>query len=304
MRSLSEIDADIARVEQLIAERDADPSQSVYTPNYDAAIFDYAMSGDRSGIDALMTRVRQAKEAQLQREAAEKQRQAQQAFQESMQKAQQEFTSAENEKNRAVQREVRDTNTAVENAKRRNTAMRNLSEAYAAYNKMGQLDPERGKALAYLNYSIREAQDAGLPDEFVQTYRVGGVETPKPKMDEKAFGEWKAKLGTKFTSKDDLDAWIKDAENFKGQYDETAFAKTVDESNKYIKDAAAVEKAWADKKNFFESLTQAEVDEVLEQGKDKKDATYDAQVRGRTIPVKRVGVNLHLMRGKKSIAQK
>lgn len=299
MRSLSEINADIARVEQLIAERDADPSQSVYTPNYDAAIFDYAMSGDRSGIDALMTRVRQAKEAQLQREAAEKQRQSQQAFQEGLQKAQQEFTSAENEKNRAVQREVRNTNTAVENAKRRNMAMRNLSEAYAAYNKMGQLDPERGKALAYLNYSIREAQDAGLPDEYVQTYRVDGVEAPKPKMDEKAFGEWKAKLGTTFKSQADLDAWVKDAKNFEGQYDETAFSKTVDDSKAAIKKADDASKTWEKKKRVF---MKANVNDIFNQLGDKESG--DVIIDGVSLPVKYHNGSVSLMDGKTPVATK
>lgn len=299
MRSLSEINADIARVEQLIAERDADPSQSVYTPNYDAAVFDYAMSGDRSGLDALMSRVRQAKEAQLQREAAEKQRLAQQEFQESLQKAQQEFTSAENEKNRAVQKEVRDTNTAVENAKRRNMAMRNLSEAYAAYNKMGQLDPEKGKALAYLNYSIREAQDAGLPDEYVQTYRVGGVEAPKPKMDEKAFGEWKAKLGTTFKTQADLDAWVKDARNFEGQYDETAFSKTVDESKKAIGKANAAKKDLEKKKLVFDNANPDEIVSLLG-GKESGDVLID----GVSLPVKFSNGKLYLMNGKTAVASK
>ena len=299
MRSLSEINADIARVEQLIAERDADPSQSVYTPNYDAAVFDYAMGGDRTGLDALMSRIRQAKEAKLQREAAEKQRLSQQAFQESMQKAQQEFTSAENDKNRAVQREVRDTNTAIENAKRRNIAMRNLSEAYATYNKMGQLDPEKGKALAYLNYSIREAQDAGLPDEYVQTYRVGGVEAPKPDVSEEAFGNWKAKLGTPFKTQAELDAWIKDAENYKGQYDETAFSKTVDDSKAAIKKANEIAAAWKKKKSVFQN---ANVDDILKQLGSNESG--DVIVDGVSLPVKNDNGKLYLMRGKTPVASK
>lgn len=182
-RSLEEIRADIAATEAEIARRKGmDESLSRETPEYRAARFDYIVDDDRTGLDALMSRIRQAQEAKLQREAADKQRLAQQAFQESMQTAQQKFTASENEKNRAVQREVRDYNMAVEGAKARNQAQQLLDMAAANYDSLKNDNTQKAAARAKYEYALREAARVGLPNNLIDAHfqALRGATTVQP----------------------------------------------------------------------------------------------------------------------------
>ena len=71
MRSIAEIDADIAAVQQRIADRNAGaPSRN--SPEYRAARFDYIVNGDRSGIDAYANAMQSAIQNKLNRESTEK----------------------------------------------------------------------------------------------------------------------------------------------------------------------------------------------------------------------------------------
>lgn len=71
MRSLAEIDADIAAVQQRIAARDAGTPQR-NSPEYRAARFDYIVDGDRSGLDAYQNALNAAIQNKLSRDAQEK----------------------------------------------------------------------------------------------------------------------------------------------------------------------------------------------------------------------------------------
>ena len=71
MRSIAEIDADIAAVQQRIAARnEGTPQRS--TPEYRAARFDYIVDGDRSGLDAYQNALNAAIQNKLSRESQEK----------------------------------------------------------------------------------------------------------------------------------------------------------------------------------------------------------------------------------------
>lgn len=71
MRSIAEIDADIAAVQQRIAARNEGmPSRN--SPEYRAARFDYIVNGDRSGIDAYSSAMQSAIQNKLNRESTEK----------------------------------------------------------------------------------------------------------------------------------------------------------------------------------------------------------------------------------------
>lgn len=71
MRSIAEIDADIAAVQQRIAARnEGTPSRN--SPEYRAARFDYIVNGDRSGIDAFSSAMQSAIQNKLNRESTEK----------------------------------------------------------------------------------------------------------------------------------------------------------------------------------------------------------------------------------------
>ena len=71
MRSLEEIDADIAEVKARIAKRN-EGMPSYGDPGYRAARFDYIVEGDRSGLDAYQNALNAAIQNKLSRESSEK----------------------------------------------------------------------------------------------------------------------------------------------------------------------------------------------------------------------------------------
>lgn len=71
MRSIEEIDADIAEVQKRIAARNEGTPQR-NSPEYRAARFDYIVDGDRSGLDAYQNALNSAIQNKLNREEQEK----------------------------------------------------------------------------------------------------------------------------------------------------------------------------------------------------------------------------------------
>lgn len=71
MRSIAEIDADIAEVQKRIAARNEGTPQR-NTPEYRAARFDYIVDGDRSGLDAYQNALNAAIQNKLSRDEQEK----------------------------------------------------------------------------------------------------------------------------------------------------------------------------------------------------------------------------------------
>ena len=71
MRSIAEIDADIAEVQKRIAARNEGTPQR-NTPEYRAARFDYIVDGDRSGLDAYQNALNAAIQNKLSRESQER----------------------------------------------------------------------------------------------------------------------------------------------------------------------------------------------------------------------------------------
>lgn len=76
MRSVAEIDKDIAEVKARMASEN--PQRT--SPEYRAARFDYIVNGDRSGLDAYQTSLQAAIQNKLQRESSEKMMQIQQGM--------------------------------------------------------------------------------------------------------------------------------------------------------------------------------------------------------------------------------
>lgn len=226
-RSLEEIRADIAATEAEIARRkNMDESLSRDVPEYRAAQFDWIVDDDRSGLDNLMTRIRQAQAAKAQREAQQAQLAAQQEFQMKQLGEQQKFQAAENEKNRQVQREVRDYNKAVEDAKARNQAQQLLDLAAANYDSLKDDKTQQATARAKYEYALREASRVGLPNDLIDAHfqALKGTSTPKSEQqsgsgskttpdlnDSIAFANLKAKDTKNWTADD-----AKEYERLKG----------------------------------------------------------------------------------------
>ena len=95
MRSIEEIDADIAEVQKRIAARnEGTPLRN--SPEYRAARFDYIVDGDRSGLDAYQNALNAAIQNKLSRESAEKMAKAgkEQADEEAMDQWQKDYSFA------------------------------------------------------------------------------------------------------------------------------------------------------------------------------------------------------------------
>ena len=99
MRSIQEIDAELAEVDRQIAMRDALGYKMARTK----AILDH----DTSGLDRVYAALNQAEQNRIAREA-------QQAFQTSEREATQKFQAGQNDLNRALQKEQMRKNLAIE----------------------------------------------------------------------------------------------------------------------------------------------------------------------------------------------
>lgn len=95
MRSIEEIDADIAEVQKRIAARNEGTPQR-NSPEYRAARFDYIVEGDRSGLDAYQNALNAAIQNKLSRDSAEKMAKAgkEQADEEAMDQWQKDYSFA------------------------------------------------------------------------------------------------------------------------------------------------------------------------------------------------------------------
>lgn len=114
MRSLEEIDADIAEVQARIAKRN-EGMPNYGDPAYRAARFDYIVDGDRSGLDAYQNAVNAAIQNKLSRESSEKIAKAgkAQADEEAMYQWQKDYAIA-----KSAQREIMANKNSSEKDKR------------------------------------------------------------------------------------------------------------------------------------------------------------------------------------------
>lgn len=106
MRSIAEIDADIAAVQQRIAARNEGTPQR-NSPEYRAARFDYIVDGDRSGLDAYQNALNAAIQNKLSRESAENM-------------AKEGKAQASVEENDKIVQQLRDVDAVIDDLKKRN----------------------------------------------------------------------------------------------------------------------------------------------------------------------------------------
>lgn len=106
MRSIAEIDADIAAVQQRIAARNEGTPQR-NSPEYRAARFDYIVDGDRSGLDAYQSALNAAIQNKLSRDSAEKM-------------ANEGKAQASVEENDKIVQQLRDVDAVIDDLKKRN----------------------------------------------------------------------------------------------------------------------------------------------------------------------------------------
>jgi len=146
MRSIAEIDADIAAVQQRIAARNEGTPQR-NSPEYRAARFDYIVDGDRSGLDAYQNALNAAIQNKLSRESAEK-----------MAKAGKEQVDEENEIQwrKDMTNARSDLNDVRQKAKEGKATQKDLEDAVANYNFHAERGAKKGYKNAPANESVQQ----------------------------------------------------------------------------------------------------------------------------------------------------
>lgn len=162
MRTLEEVDADIAETKRQIALGNAF--------NRRAARFDYILEGDRSGLDAIGQALNNAIE-----------REKQQKFQSEESEKQRKFQEAENAKQMALQLKNQDYDRTLDRAR----TLRDLGDAYAVYKdteqKSGNDTLAMARARNMLQLQLDNAAHLGIPldklNEFNPNYKAPAVQT-------------------------------------------------------------------------------------------------------------------------------
>lgn len=180
-RSIQEIQADMARVQAAIDERN---TLGTAMPEYRASRFDYVVDGDRSGLDAMLGRVAAAAESRRAREAQTKAAEIAREFQASEAQKARDFQAAENALNRADNRKVQDRNWYEEQAR----ILRDLRNAHADYQASKQAnvsEQDRARARHGLQYTLEVSKGAGIPEVWLKAYgldddqKTPGQDDPK-----------------------------------------------------------------------------------------------------------------------------
>lgn len=191
MRSIAEIDADIAEVQQRIAARNEGTPQR-NSPEYRAARFDYIVDGDRSGLDAYQTALNTAIQNKLNRESSERMMKAgkAQADEEGRYQWQKDYAIA-----KSAQREIMANKSSSEKDKRDAATNVKYYEDYGAQKGwMPKVDPAVAAADEAKDEAARKAQTARESNKaklsyFLSKNRVpdADLETYKALNDEQFF---------------------------------------------------------------------------------------------------------------------
>lgn len=191
MRSIAEIDADIAEVQKRIAARNEGTPQR-NSPEYRAARFDYIVDGDRSGLDAYQNALNAAIQNKLSRESAEKMAKAgkEQADEEQRYQWQKDYAIA-----KSAQREIMANKSSSEKDKRDAETYVKYYEDYGTKKGwMPKVDPAVAAADEAKDEAARKAQTARESNKaklsyFLSKNRVpdADLETYKALNDEQFF---------------------------------------------------------------------------------------------------------------------
>lgn len=157
MRSIEEIDAELAEVDRQIAMRNALGYKMART----RAILDH----DTSGLDRVYAALNQAEQNRIAREA-------QQAFQTAEREATQKFQGEQNELNRALQRKQKQENMVIEQAK----LLKALQDRYAEWDdirgQVGISDAKKTAARTAVELARKQALELGVPEKDIEAWKI------------------------------------------------------------------------------------------------------------------------------------
>lgn len=170
MRSIEEIDADIAAVQARIAKRN-EGMPNYGDPGYRAARFDYIVNGDRSGLDAYQSALNAAIQNKLSRESSER-----------MAKAGKAQVDEENEIQwrKDMTNARSDLNDVRQKAKEGKATQKDLEDAVANYNFHAERGAKKGYKNAPANESVQQVdQNEATIYKMAQDFQKKVNETVK-----------------------------------------------------------------------------------------------------------------------------
>lgn len=248
MRSIEEIDAELAEVDRQIAMRNALGYKMARTK----AILDH----DTSGLDRVYAALNAAEQNRIAREA-------QQAFQTSEREATQKFQEEQNDLNRALQKKQKQENLVIEQAK----LLKALQDRYAEWDdirgQVGVSEAKKTSARTAVELARKQALELGVPEKDIEAWKIptpAGNTTP---------------AGNAAPSSEDLSKqWTVDYNNAKNEIPKLGkTAKTPAEVDSYMK-------ALADKYGNDASITK-ELNELVKLAEDAK-----GKIKGRNDKAK------------------
>ena len=209
MRSIQEIDAELAEVDRQIAMRDALGYKMARTK----AILDH----DTSGLDRVYAALNQAEQNRIAREA-------QQAFQTSEREATQKFQAGQNDLNRALQKEQMRKNLAIEQA----NLLKQLQDRYAEWkgikDLVGESESNKTAARTAVELARKKALESGVDEKDIEAWKIpspSGTATP---------------TGNAIPAEDLSKQWTVDYNNAKNDIPKLKTVKEVDEYMKGLTD--------------------------------------------------------------------
>ena len=272
MRSIEEIDAELAEVDRQIAMRDALGYKMARTK----AILDH----DTSGLDRVYAALNQAEQNRIAREAqqafATQQMEAQQAFQAGEAEKTRAFQGEQNDLNRALQRKQKQENMVIEQAK----LLKALQDRYAEWDdirdQVGISDAKKTAARTAVELARKQALELGVPEKDIEAWKIpspagtatpDGNETPAEDLSKQwtvAYNNAKndlLKLGKTANDPSEVDAYMK--ERIAKFGNDASITKEFNELVKLSDEAKAKIKERNDRKALVAALKKAIKDNKL-----------------------------------------
>lgn len=261
MRSIEEIDAELAEVDRQIAMRDALGYKMARTK----AILDH----DTSGLDRVYAALNAAEQNRIAREA-------QQEFQASESEKTRAFQGEQNELNRALQRKQKQENLVIEQAK----LLKALQDRYAEWDdirdQVGISDAKKTAARTAVELARKQALELGVPEKDIESWKItapagtvtpAGNETPAEDLSKQWTVDYNnakneiPKLGKTAKTPAEVKAYMKGLTDKYGN--DASITKELNELVKLAEDAEAKIKGRNDRAALVKALKKAIKDNKL-----------------------------------------
>lgn len=279
MRSIEEIDADIAAVQQQIAMRNA----LGYKHARARAILDH----DVSSLDRIYSAMNAAEQNRLARDA-------QQKFTTSEREATQKFQAEQNDLNRGLQKEQMRKNMAIEQA----NLLKQLQDRYAEWmdikDLVGESEAKKTAARTAVEVARKKALESGVDEKDIVAWNtVTPKQEPKEESSPDLSKQWTVdfndakvaipKLGKTAKSTDEVDKYINNIESKYGN--DASITKELNELRKMADEAKGKIKGRNDRAALVKALKKAIKDSKLGYTAVAGKKTHNLTVNNKNYPI-------------------